>query len=277
MAEFQQVAFSDATDPAVGDVDEREQLIVDMDGFEGPLDLLLALARTRKLDLTHLSMLELARQYLRFIEHAEGLRLELAADYLVMAAWIAYLKSRLLLPREMAPGDEPSGEELAVALAFRLKRLEAMRQAGQSLLQRAQLGLDVFGRGAPEPVDVQITFRLTADIRDLVAAYAARQRARARPAVLVMPQRQVWSIKEARDRLTAWLGVTGDWSALDQHLRRWFRDPPMRRTVLASSLGAVLELAREGRIDLRQNTPYGPIFVRPKSVDESREEADRDA
>jgi segregation and condensation protein A len=252
-------------EPAIDAIDAEDQLIVDLAGFEGPLDLLLALARTRKLDLSQVSMLALAQQYLGFIDAAAALRLELAADYLVMAAWLTYLKSRLLLSKEQQAADEPAADELAAALAFRLQRLEAMRRASQLLMQRPQLGRDVFARGVVVQSTVIIETRLTADLHDLVAAYAARRRRMAPPAAYAQPQRQVWSIKEARERLTGLLGLTGEWTELNQHLSRWFHDAPMRRTALASSLGAVLELARSGSVEIRQSQAFGPIYLRPRS------------
>jgi segregation and condensation protein A len=238
-----------------------EALVVDVEGFEGPLDLLLALARTQKLDLTHVSMLALAEQYLTFIEHAERLRLELAADYLVMAAWLAYLKSRLLLPKEEIAQEEVSGEVLAAELAFRLKRLEAMRQAGGRIMARSQLGRDVFARGMPEGVTVVTDSRYSATVYDLLKAYADHRRRTFRPQMQIR-QRFVWSIKEARKRLEALIGRTGEWAALDRYLERYLVGPAERRTAIASSFGAILELAREGALELRQREPFGPIEVR---------------
>src|SRR5689334_11300035 len=183
----------DATDRGSG-----EALVVDVAGFEGPLDLLLTLARSQRVDITRISILALAEQYLTFIERIRSLRLEVAADYLVMAAWLAYLKSRLLLPE--AEGEEPSGEELAAELAFRLKRLEAMREASARLANRNRLGRDVFSRGAPEPIEIVRQSRFSATLYDLLSAYAARRQERA-IAVVKVRARQVWSLQDARDLL----------------------------------------------------------------------------
>src|SRR5262245_38371842 len=196
-----------------------EALIVSLDGFEGPLDLLLALARTQKVDLAKISVLALAEQYLAFVSQALKARLELAADYLVMAAWLAFLKSKLLLPREEGTEQQPSGDELAARLAFRLMRLEAMRNAGAQLMTRKRLGQDVFPRGSPEGVRTIRVRKYTAMIFDLLKAYAD-QRKRTIKRVHVVPKRVVWSIKEARQRLEALLGdkVEDTWVQLDQFL-----------------------------------------------------------
>ena len=238
-----------------------EALVVDVAGFEGPLDLLLALARTQKVDLAQISMLALAEQYLAFIESAETLRLELAADYLVMAAWLAYLKSKLLLPRVEGETDEPTGEELALMLSHRLRRLEAMRQASHRLMTRPRLGRDMFGRGMPEGVKVIRESTYTATVYDLLKAYCD-QRRRAQPAKVTIAQRLVWSIKEARQRLERLIGAIGEWGVLDGFLLRYAVPPSERRTALASSFGAVLELTREGHFEIRQSAPFGPLMVR---------------
>jgi segregation and condensation protein A len=239
-----------------------EALVVDVDGFEGPLDLLLALARTQKVDLAKISMLALAQQYLAFIAEAQRFRLELAADYLVMAAWLAYLKSRLLLPRDGKADDEPTGEELAQRLAFRLRRLEAMRRAAAQLMTRRRLGRDVFGRGMPEGVRTIREKQYTAQIYDLLRAYA-EERSRAAKRVHVVRARTVWSIKEARQRLEKLVGQsTGDWVQLNFFLERYLPAAVDGRTVLASSFGATLEMAREGLVEIRQQAPYAPIYMR---------------
>jgi len=242
----------------------EEAFIVDVGGFEGPLDLLLALARLQKVDLSNISVLALAEQYLNFISTAERLRLELAADYLVMAAWLAYLKSRLLLPRENKNDNEPSGEELAQRLTFRLMRLEAMRKAAEKLMSRLRLGRDVFARGMPEGTRTVRETKYTAQIYDLLKAYA-EQRTRAIKRVHVVKARTVWSIKDARRRLEALIGEsTGNWVQLDLFLERYLRSPEATRTVLASSFGATLELAREGYVEIRQEAPFAPIYMRKK-------------
>jgi segregation and condensation protein A len=244
------------TERAEGDPELR----VDVDGFEGPLDLLLELARRQKVDLHRISILALAEQYLVFIEEARRMRLELAADYLVMAAWLAYLKSRLLLP-EPPKGEEPSASDLATALALRLRRLEAIREAAKRLSERDQLGRDVFARGQPEPVDIRRHALWEATLYDLLSAYA-RQRQKQVNARVTLPKRHVWSIEEARDALQHLVGQAHDWTALDGYLLRYVVEPAMRPTVLASALSATLEMVREGRLVLRQDQPFAPLWVR---------------
>ena len=245
---------------------DEEALVVALDGFEGPLDVLLILARTQKVDLAKISVLALAEQYLLFIAQAQKLRLELAADYLVMAAWLAYLKSRLLLPRESAGDDQPSGEELAARLAFRLQRLEAMRGAAATLMTRKRLGRDVFARGMPEGVRTIRVRQFTAAIYDLLKAYA-EQRKRTIKRVHVVPRRVVWSIKEARDRLEALVGkCDASWVQLDMFLEQYGAAPDIARTALASSFGATLEMARDGLVELSQAEPFAPIYVRKREA-----------
>jgi segregation and condensation protein A len=243
---------------------DEEALVVALDGFEGPLDLLLILARTQKVDLAKISVMALAEQYLLFIAEAQKLRLELAADYLVMAAWLAFLKSRLLLPRDSAGDDQPTGEELAARLAFRLQRLEAMRGAAATLMTRKRLGRDVFGRGMPEGVRTIRVRQFTAAIYDLLKAYA-EQRKRTVKRVHVVPRRVVWSIKEARDRLQSLVGkCDANWVQLDRFLEQYGAAPEIARTALASSFGATLEMAREGLVELSQAEPFAPIYVRKR-------------
>jgi segregation and condensation protein A len=245
---------------------DEEALVVALDGFEGPLDVLLILARTQKVDLAKISVLALAEQYLLFIAQAQKLRLELAADYLVMAAWLAYLKSRLLLPRASAGDDQPSGEELAARLAFRLQRLEAMRGAAATLMTRKRLGRDVFARGMPEGVRTIRVRQFTAAIYDLLKAYA-EQRKRTIKRVHVVPRRVVWSIKEARDRLEVLVGkCDARWVELDMFLEQYGAAPDIARTALASSFGATLEMARDGLVELSQAEPFGPIYVRKREA-----------
>jgi segregation and condensation protein A len=244
-----------------------EALIVNLDGFEGPLDLLLALARTQKVDIAKISVLALAEQYLDFVNRAIKLRLELAADYLVMAAWLAFLKSKLLLPKDNANAEEPTGEELAARLAFRLMRLEAMRNAAAKLMTRKRLGRDVFARGNPDGVRTIRTRKYTAMIFDLLKAYAD-QRKRTIKRVHVVPKRTVWSIKEARQRLETLLGSgVGDWVQLDLFLRQYATVPDVARTARASSFGATLEMAREGLVELSQAEPFAPIYMRRRGSD----------
>src|SRR5436190_21304254 len=242
--------------------DERA-LIVDVEGFEGPLDLLLMLARQQKVDLSKISSLALADQYLAFIEEARLVRLELAADYLVMAAWLAYLKSRLLLP-EAAGEPGPSAEDMATALALRLRRLEAIRNAADALSGRPQLNRDVFGRGAPEPIADIKRPEWTATLYDLLSAYSQQRQRNALAHVRFAP-RQVWSLAEAREALERIIGATTDWSRLDHYLLSYVVEPSMRATVMASSFATVLEMVREGAIDVHQDTAFGPIFLRKHS------------
>ena len=245
----------------------EEALVVDVEGFEGPLDLLLALARTQKLDLAKISVLSLAEQYLEFIAEARRLRLELAADYLVMAAWLAYLKSRLLLPREETKEDEASAEDLAQRLTFRLMRLEAMREAAARLMTRPHLGRDVFARGMPAPVKTVRQTVWTASLYDLLKAYA-QQRQRAVKVVHRVAARKVWSIKDARRRLERLVGDTsGSWLQLDLFIAEYLPVEEEARSVRASSFGATLEMAREGLVELRQDKPFAPIFMRRRAGD----------
>lgn len=243
-------------DRATGDPD----FVVDVDGFEGPLDLLLSMARTQKVDLKEISILQLSLQYLAFVERARRLRLELAADYLVMAAWLAYLKSRLLLPAE-PDEDEPSGEELAAQLAFRLQRLEAMREAATRLMNRNRLGQDIFARGDPQPVIVDRKSAFSASLFDLLSAYA-NQRQRTSVSAVTIERREVWSLQEARDILTRLMGKLGEWTPLNDFIGSYLTDPKERAGVLASSFAASLELAREGVVELRQDRAYAPLLMR---------------
>ena len=245
---------------------QSDELIVDVAGFEGPLDLLLAMARTQKVDISNISVLALAEQYISFVDEAQLLRLELAADYLVMAAWLTYLKSKLLVPRDDEAEDELSGEELAQQLAFRLMRLEAMREAAAKLMTRKRLGRDVFVRGRPETITTRRESQFKAELFDLLKAYA-EQRKRTLPRVHVVKRRKVWSIKQARNQLQRLVGqVSGSWMQLDQCLQQYLTNPEAGRTVIASSLGAALEMAREGLVDLRQDEPFGAIYVRRKEA-----------
>ena len=221
-------------------------LHVDVEGFEGPLDLLLELSRRQKVDLAKISILALAEQYLEFIEEVRKLRIELAADYLVMAAWLAFLKSKLLLPDE--PEEEgPSGEELAAQLAFRLKRLEAMREAGKRLINRNRLGRDFFARGNPEPIVIEKNKEFSATLYDLLTAYAA-QRQRQSVSIVTIARREVWSLQDAREMLIKLVGELKDWTPLDAFLLKYITDPKMRVSVLASSFATSLELVREGGV-----------------------------
>jgi segregation and condensation protein A len=243
---------------------DEPALVVDVEGFEGPLDLLLALARQQKVDLAKISVLALAEQYLAFIEAARKLRLELAADYLVMAAWLAYLKSRLLLP-DVAGPDGPSAEDLANALAWRLKRLEAFREAAGQLMGLPQLQRDVFRRGDPEPVADIKHPQWTATLYDLLSAYST-QRQRSALSHVRFAKRTVWSLVEAREALERLIGKSGDWSRLDEYLISYLVEPAMRATVFASSLAATLELVREGVIEVHQQAAFAPIYLRKREA-----------
>lgn len=235
-------------------------LVVDVAGFEGPLDLLLHLARNQKVDLARISILALAEQYLAFIETARTLRLELAADYLVMAAWLAFLKSKLLIPKQ--PGEEgESGEELAAVLQFRLKRLEAMRDAAARLVNRNRLGRDVFARGMPEMVIIEKRNSYSASLYDLLTAYAQQRQKQAITNVTIA-RRGVWSLKDARDILTRLIGSLREWTALDSFLIDYLASPEERRTAIASSFAATLELVRERKMDVRQDEVFAPIYLR---------------
>ncbi len=235
-------------------------LTVDVAGFEGPLDLLLHLARTQKVDLARISVLALVEQYIAFVERVREMRLELAADYLVMAAWLAYLKSRLLIPKK-PEDDEPSGEEMAAILQFRLKRLEAMRDAAARLVNRNRLGRDVFARGMPEPIVVARQSAFSASLYDLLTAYAGQRQRRAVTNVRIA-QRGVWSLKQARDILVRMIGDFADWTALDQFLIKYMTSGEERATAVASSFAATLELVREGALEIRQQQPFAPIYMR---------------
>jgi segregation and condensation protein A len=241
---------------------DEPALVVDVEGFEGPLDLLLTLARQQKVDLAKISILALADQYLAFVEEARKLWLELAADYLVMAAWLAYLKSRLLLPEQHAP-DGMSAEDMANALAQRLRRLETIRQVAQQLMGRPQLGREIFQRGDPEPIAEIKRPEWSATLYDLLSAYAGRRQTQARSFVRV-PKRTVWSLAEAREALERLIGMSMEWSPLDQYLAAYLTEPSLRATVLASSFAATLEMVREGHIEMNQHKAFAPLYVRKR-------------
>lgn len=236
----------------------EERLTLDLDGWEGPLDLLLNLARAQKVDLAKISILALVEQYLAFIADAKKLRLEIAADYLVMAAWLAYLKSCLLLPKD--PTVDPSPEELAMRLQLRLQRLQAMREAGARLIGGDRLGRDVFLRGTPEGLKVVRRAAWTTDLYDLIAAYGI-VRARTEPAVHIVSRRPVMTLDEAIHRLERLIGTRLEWAALETFLPET-QDSDFRKSALASSFVATLELARLGRIEIDQEGIFGPLYVR---------------
>src|SRR5450631_1397860 len=245
--------------------EDEPALVVDVEGYEGPLDLLLALARQQKVDLAKISILALADQYLRFIDAARKIRLELAADYLVMAAWLAYLKSRLLLPEPPTP-DGPSAEDMATALANRLRRLEAIREAANRLMNRPQLQRDIFARGYPESIAEVRHQKFTATLFDLLSAYAVQRQQRVLTSVH-LAKRTVWSLAEARASLERLVGMAEDWSRLDQYLIIYVVDPSQRATVFASSFAAALEMVREGEVELHQKEAFAPLYFRKRPTE----------
>ena len=243
----------------------EESLVVAVDGFEGPLDLLLTLARQQKVDIAKISILKLAEQYLEFIETAKRMNLELAADYLVMAAWLAYLKSRLILPQPGGVSSEPTADEMATRLRWRLQRLEAMRESAARLMARDRLGREIFSRGMPEPVNV-VKLRTYKDtLYDLLTAYAGERVKTLKGKSYRPALPPVLQIEEARERLERMLGRIPDWSGLDQLLPFEWTGGPRRRSALASTLLACLELARDGRIEIRQLAPFDPVYVRDRA------------
>ena len=241
-----------------------ETLIIDVDGYEGPLDLLLTLSRTQKVDLRKISVLDLAVQYLMFIERASALRIELAADYLVMAAWLAFLKSRLLLPPDPKE-DGPSGDELAAHLAYQLERLQAMRDCAAKLMARDRLGKDRFVRGLPEDVSRRRKVIYTANLLDLMQGYARiRTKDDFRP--FVLDRDAVLTMEQALTRMRGLIGFTGDWTDIISYLPDdWLNDPQKRKSATASTFAASLELAKEGKIEIRQCEVYAPIEIRKRS------------
>ena len=247
-----------------------EALVVDVDGYEGPLDMLLSMARAQKVDLRHVSILQLAEQYLAFVAEAQRLRIELAADYLVMAAWLAWLKSRLLLP-EPEPDEEATGAEMAARLAFQLERLDAMRKRAAELMARDRLGRDRFARGAPETLTTRRTVRWQASLGKLLSAYArARTREEYRP--LQVDRRSVVSLEAALERMRGLVGAALEWSDLAAFLPE--TAPEARRSALASCFAATLELAREGAIEIRQEATFAPIRIRARADGPGPEDGD---
>ena len=245
---------------------DAEALIVDVEGFEGPLDVLLTLSRTQKVDLRKISILRLAEQYLTFVEQARVLRIELAADYLVMAAWLAFLKSRLLLPPD--PAEEgPSGEELAAHLAFQLERLQAMRDAAARLMARDQLGRDVFARGISEEVELRRVTKWTANLLDLMQAYARiRTKDQFRP--FAFDRTNVFTMEQALERMRDLIGYSGEWADLTSWLPDgWAMDPERRRSATAATFAASLELVKRGLAEIRQADVFAPIELRGKRRD----------
>ncbi len=254
--------------------EDEPSLILDLEGFEGPMDLLLDLARQQKVDIAKISILALADQYLAFIAEAKKLRLELAADYLVMAAWLAYLKSRLLLP-DPEPDEEMPAAELAARLAFRLQRLDAMREAAAQLMARNRLGRDVFDRGAPEPVVVDTQTEYADNLYDLLRAYSERRTRNLSHQQYTVVARNVWTVKYARENLERLVGEFVEWGRFDSYLAEFLGEPEERAGIVATSFTACLEMAREGKLELRQEQAYGPLFLRTPKSEVSRVGAER--
>lgn len=255
---------SDIDLPQEGDVDA---FLLNIDGYEGPIDVLLEMARNQKVDLREISILQLVRQYLAFIERAKELRLELAAEYLVMAAWLAYLKSRLLLPQEKEEGAELTGEQMAEALQFQLRRLEAMREAAAKLMERPQLGVNVFARGMPEGLRTRFQTHWQVTLFDLLKAYGEINR-RQEYNTYELPIFHVMSTEEAIERLTKMLGnlpKTGPhsvWTTLQSFIPENIKDPLLLRSTVASTFTAGLEMAKQGRLEIRQDGPFRTIYLR---------------
>ena len=244
---------------------DADELIVDVGGFEGPLDLLLELARAHKIDLAQVSILALANQYLLFIERAQKMRLDVAADYLVMAAWLAYLKSRLLIPTPPST-DEALPQDMAARLAFRLQRLAAMRDAAAKIMAMPQLGLHVFERGQPQPLVVDVQREYSDNLIDLLKAYADRRQRKVVRQSYTVKRQPTWSIKEAREALERLMGTMDEWGTFDRWLEVYLATPATRRSVRASSFTASLELARDGRIEMRQDEAFTPIYMRRRHL-----------
>jgi segregation and condensation protein A len=253
----QQPTFEEDIREPVG---SQDTLVLDLDGYEGPIDVLLSLAREQKVDLRKISILALADQYLAFIAEARQLRLEIAADYLVMAAWLAYLKSRLLLPEPETEG-EPTGAELAAALAFQLQRLQAMREAGARLMALPQLGRDFLARGEPERFKVVARPVYSTTLYDLLKAYGTHSGRHREGALHILPT-DLYSMDDALKRLGGMIGKTADWVTLASFLPAGLASGLIRRSAVAATFAASLELARSGKVRLRQERTYGPLYLK---------------
>lgn len=246
---------------------ESDSLLLNIDGYEGPIDVLLDMARTQKVDLREISILQLVRQYLGFIERAKELRLDLAAEYLVMAAWLAYLKSRLLLPQEKTEGDEFSGEQMAEALQFQLRRLEAMRYIGQKLMQQPQLGVNVFARGMPDGLHTKFQTQWEVTLYDLLKAYGDINR-RKEYQTYDLPTFNVLSMEDAATSLAKMLGNLprsgphSVWTTLQSFIPEGIEDPLLIRSTIASTFTAGLEMAKQGKLEIRQDAAFKPIYMR---------------
>jgi segregation and condensation protein A len=255
--EFQEDTVERVADLAA----EEDRLVVDLEGYEGPIDVLLTLARDQKLDLTRISILALAEQYIAFIARARRVRLEIAADYLVMAAWLAYLKSRLLLPTPSEDKAEPTAADMAAALAFQLQRLQAMQDAGVRLMARPQLGRDIFMRGAPEGIRVVSTHVYTATLYELLKAYGDQRGRRQTSLLRIMPS-ELYSMEAALERLSSILGRMPDWTTLQSFIPPELHGGVVARSALAAMFSASLELVRSGKLQLRQDRTFGQIYIR---------------
>lgn len=247
---------------ADGRSDRNQRLVLALDGFEGPIDLLLTLAREQKVDVSRLSILQLADQYLEFVAHARVLRLELAADYLVMAAWLAYLKSRLLLPVQENDEDAPSAAEMAEALAFQLRRLESMQDASVRLMGHPRLGRDVFARGAPDGMTVTTRTVYSVSLYELLSGYADTRRRARGVGNLTIERSRLFSVEAVIERFERLLGRLPDWQSIAAFLPPNIAGGIVQRSAVASTLGAALELAKAGRLHIRQDGTFGPIFIR---------------
>lgn len=250
--------FPDSSAAPIPQESGEETFVVDIDGFEGPLDILLELAHRQKVDLNKISVLALAEQYIAFISAARNLRLELAADYLVMAAWLAYLKSQLLLPK---PSGEAEAEVLGEDLGRRLRHLETIRAAAQALMERPRLGRDLFLHGQSETFERMASTQWNANLFDLLKAYA-QKRPQRRLLRVAVKQRLVWSLSKARSEIEKLVGQSIDWMVLDAKFLQYYSTPELRRTVKASTLSACLEMAREGFILIKQDHAFGPVSIK---------------
>ncbi|NQV99604.1 MAG: segregation/condensation protein A [Rhodospirillales bacterium] len=236
--------------------------IVDLEGFEGPIDVLLGMARNQKVDLAHISILALANQYLKFVEQARRQNLELAADYLVMAAWLAYLKSKMLLP-DMGNEDEPTGDEMAAALQFQLRRLQSMQDAGSHLVKRSRLGKDFFKRGEVEKFRTSVNTIYELSLFELLKAYGEQKRRKEGTGAMQIASFEIYTVEDALQRLRKLLGPIPAWQNLWSFLPEGLKDGLITRSAVASTFAASLELAKEGRLSVRQTETYGAIHIKP--------------
>lgn len=267
-------AFQPSLDFAAADAaaEEGEAFVVDLEGYEGPLHVLLALARTQKVDLLKLSITKLAEQYLAFVHEARRRNFSLAADYLVMASWLAYLKSRLLLPRTEQKGkDEVPAEQMAAFLAFRLQKLEAMRKAADQLMERPQLKRDVFTRGDPEATVIIPSNRVDASLYELMSAYVVQRRRESQRQYNPGQRVEAFALEEAREWLREIMPRLSGWTPLEQVAPEPESEGPSRASYLASTLSASLELVKEGALEARQLQPFDELFLRRRAVGQTLE------